>query len=220
MSDAFAERCRQTVWLMLPSLAPSDALPRIGRDRGLPQGLFEPEASYRTRLQGWRYPKGHRVRGTVLALLEQVSVALRGTEYTSIDQRGTRYALGEALPAERGYAWDWDGEPLTPNWARYWLIVKSVGTLPTWDEGDDEAWDDDSDSTCWAGDGIHPGELEAVRSLAQVGRLSWTAAGRRPIYLVLYFEGEAFPVPDGTWDEWGNRPADEHAFIPLHSSVT
>jgi hypothetical protein len=219
VNDAFAERCRQTVWLMLPSLAPADALPRIALDRGLPRGLFEPEASYRQRLIAWRYPKGHRVRGSALALLEQVSIALRGTAYVTIDQRGTRYDLATA-PSTKGVTWDWDGAALTPNWARYWVIVKSAGTLPTtWDEGEaaGELWDGPPDE-CLAGEGIHVGELEAVRRIVRVGGQSWTPSGRRPVYLVLWFDGETFPAPTGDWDEWGNRPQQNHAFVPLHDS--
>ncbi len=106
------------------------------------------------------------------------------------------------------------------SWGRYWLIVKSTGSIPSWDDATEETWDDEPDGACWAGDGIHVGELQAVRTLARVGALSWTPAGRRPIYLVLYFEGESFPVPTGNWDEWENRPIDQHAFIPLHDTVT
>ena len=167
--DAFAERCRQTVWLMLPSLAPNDALDRIGRDRGLPRGIFEPASSYRDRLKRWRYPLGHRIRGTATALLDQIAVALRGSDYRTIDQRGTQYTRG-TLPADRGVTWDWDGSSLLPDWARYWVVVKSTGSLPTsWDDTANLTWDDDAPpDECWAGEDIHPGELEAVISLVKV----------------------------------------------------
>jgi hypothetical protein len=216
--DAFAERCRQTAWLMLPSLAPDDALDMIGRDRGLKRGLFEPEANYRERLKQWRYPRGHRVRGSALALLDQVSVAIRGTEWSTIDARGTRYDAGESAATSKGGAWDWDGEYVFPNWGRYWVVVKSTGaSWPSWDDGAwGDTWDADS-SVSWAGDGVHPGEVAAVRELTRVGRLSWTPAGRRPVYLIIYFDGDPFPVPGGNWDSWENRD-DAYAYEPLHDS--
>jgi hypothetical protein len=62
------------------------------------------------------------------------------------------------------------------------------------------------------------GELEAVRRIVRVGGQSWTPSGRRPVYLVLWFDGETFPAPTGDWDEWGNRPQQYHAFVPLHDS--
>jgi hypothetical protein len=219
INDAYAERCRQTAWLMLPSVAPDDALELIGRDRGLPRGLFEPEAQYRTRLKGWRGTLGHRGRGSAPALLAQVAVALRGTEHTTIDARGTRYTHGEATP-EKGTAWDWDGEYVFPNWGRYWLVVKSTGT--PWPSFTDGAWGDTvlaGEDICLAGDGIHPGEIDAVRKLVTVGRLSWTPAGRRPVYLILYFDGNPFPVPGGDWDSWENRDT-AYAYEPLHDSET
>jgi hypothetical protein len=119
-----------------------------------------------------------------------------------------------------GNTWDWDGEYVFPNWGRYWVIVKSTGSpWPTFDDG---AWGDVIDApedVCLAGEGIHPGEIAAVRQLTQVGRLSWTPAGRRPIYLVIWFDGQTFPAPTGDWDSWENRD-DSYTYEPLHSSVT
>lgn len=222
--DAFAERCHQSVYLMLPELAPSDALDKIGSDRGIPRGFIEPEDSYRDRLRRWRWPRGHRVRGNATGLLEQISLAIHGTEYQTIDARGTRYSLvppATEATVERGVAWDWDGEELLPNWGRFWVVVKSTGAL--WPSFDDGAWGDTVDGaegTCLAGEGVHAGEVAAVDRLVRVGRLSWTPAGRRPIYLVLWFDGDAYPEPDGTWDEWDNRPSQTYAFEPLHESIT
>jgi hypothetical protein len=220
MLDAFQESCHQTAKLMLPSVCVEDALARIGADRAIPRGFAEPDASYRERLRRWRYPRGHRIRGNAPALLEQVEATLGGTIHQTIDVRGTRYTHGTD-GAERGVTWNWDGEAFTPNWGRFWLVVKSTGSLwPSWDDG---AWGDTWDSpdgSCWAGSGIHSGEIAAVVRLTKVGRLSWVPAGRRPVYLVIWFEGETYPAPDGTWDEWGNRPADTHAFEPLHPSIT
>lgn len=218
--DAFAERCHQSAYLMLPRVTPADALARVGADRGIPRGFVEPDASYRERLRRWRWPRGHRVRGNAPGLLEQISVTIRGTSHQTIDARGTRYTQGTD-GAERGVAWDWDGSDLLPEWGRVWVIVKSTGAYwPTFDDG---AWGETIDAdedVSLAGSGIHSGEVGAVKRLARVGRLSWTPAGRRPIYLVIWFDGDAYPAPDGTWDEWENRPPDTYAFEPLHDSIT
>lgn len=224
--DAFAERCHQSAYLMLPSVAPSDALDKIGSDRGLPRGFIEPEDAYRERLVRWRYPRGHRVRGNATGLLEQVALAIAGTQYDTVDARGTRYTVDSAEDAgtptvERGVAWDWDAEATLPNWGRFWIVVKSTGAL--WPSFDDGAWGDTVDAppeVCLAGEGVHAGSVAAVRRIVQVGRLSWTPAGRRPIYLVLWFENDTYPAPTGDWDSWENRPVDEYAFEPLHSSIT
>lgn len=219
--DAFAETCHQTAKLMLPSVAPSDALARIGADRAIPRGFSEPEASYRERLRRWRYPRGHRVRGNAPGLLEHVDATLAGTIHQTIDARGTRYTHG-VDGAERGVAWNWDGSALLPNWGRFWIVVKSASRPPSTfaeDEAAGSVFDEDVDG-CFAGEDIHPGEIATVRELVRVGRLSWIPAGRRPVYLVVWFEGETYPAPTGNWDAWGNRPALSHAFEPLHPTTT
>lgn len=218
--DAFVERCAQSPYLMLPSVAPDDALDRIGSDRAIPRGFAEPEASYRERLIRWRFPRGHRVRGGASGLLEQISAVFGGTaNVQTIDARGTRYTAGTDGP-ERGVTWDWDGTALTPLWARFWIVLNVPDAAP-WPSFDDGAWGGTigNPDVCLAGSGIHPGQLEAVRRLARVGRLSWTPAGRLPVYLVIYFDGDPYPAPDGTWDEWANRdPA--YRYVPLHESIT
>jgi hypothetical protein len=221
--DAFAERCHQSAYLMLPSVAPSDALDKIGSDRGLPRGLIEPEDAYRDRLRRWRYPRGHRVRGNAPGLLEQIALTIAGTQHQTIDARGTRYTYvspDDPATVERGVAWDWDGEAVLPNWGRFWIVLKVTGApWPTWGDGAwGDTWDAPPDAS-WAGSGVHPGSVDAVRKLVRQGPLSWTPAGRRPIYLVIYFDGDPYPAPDGTWDSWENRdPA--YRYEPLHESVT
>lgn len=92
--DAYAQRMHETAELQYPSICVADALPYHGRSRGLPQGDFESDDQYRQRLIGWRYPKGHRVRGTAGALLEQFEIALRGTQHVIVDARNSRTESG------------------------------------------------------------------------------------------------------------------------------
>jgi hypothetical protein len=92
--DAYAQRMHETAQLHNPSICVEDALDYHGRSRGLPRGIFEPETQYRERLIGWRYPKGHRVRGTAGALLEQFEIALRGTQHVIVDARNNRTESG------------------------------------------------------------------------------------------------------------------------------
>lgn len=94
VKDAYAERMTQTAYLPYPSVCVSDALDLHGRSRGLPRGTFEADESYRARLVGWRYPKGHRTRGTAPALLEQFVLALRGTQHVIVDARNVRHESG------------------------------------------------------------------------------------------------------------------------------
>lgn len=225
--DAFAESCHQTALLMFPSRAPSDALAKIGADRAIPRGFSEPEDSYRLRLRAWRFPRGHRIRGNAVGLLEQIAAVFGfAVEADTIDARGTRYTWGAdgTSEVERGVTWDWDGVALLPSWARFWIVLKIEGATQhdTWDavEALGTTWDEaEAEPRCWAGLGIHPGQLAAVKRLARVGRLSWTPAGRRPNTCVVWFEGESYPAPDGTWDDWKERPPFTHAFFSLHAEI-
>lgn len=222
VKDVFYEGMRQRAWLSLPSLAAADSLAFHGHDRALPRGLFEPADTYRARLAAWRFPKGHRVRGTAGALLEQVSIALRSTEQVTVDQRGTEYRRDAdgVVTVTRDVVWNWDSETLLPNWGRYWVVVQSTGE--PWPSFTDGAWGDTvlgAEDVALAGDGIHPGEVDAVRKVVSNARLGWTPAGRRAIYLVIRFPGDPYPMPDGTWDEWPSRdPA--YRYVSLHPSVT
>lgn len=218
--DAFAERCAQSPYLMLPSVAPDDALDRIGSDRAIPRGFAEPEGSYRERLIRWRFPRGHRVRGNASGLLEQISAVFGGTaNVQTIDARGTRYTAGTDGP-ERGVTWDWDGAGLTPLWARFWIYLDPADVAP-WPSFDDGAWGGvvDNPEVCHDMQGVHPGQIAAVVRLCRVGRLSWTPAGRLPVYLVTDVNGSGFPAPTGDWDEWANRNP-LYAYTPLHVSIT
>lgn len=220
-ADAFAEACKQTATLMFPSVAPSDALEKIGADRGIPRGFAEPEASYRERLVAWRFPRGHRIRGNAVGLLEQIAAVFGGAvEAQTIDARGTRYTWGEdgSSTVERGVTWDWDGEALTPNWARFWVVVRPEGAARQTIEDLGEIGSDPS--LCVGVAGVHPGQVAAIKRLVKVGRLSWTPAGRRPITLVIMFDdGSPFPEPTGDWDEWVNRSPD-YRYDSLHPAIS
>lgn len=216
LKDAMAERMHQTARLRAPSLCPSDALELHGHSRGLPRAPFEPEAGYRARLLGWRYPEGHRTRGTAGALLAQFQLALRGTHHVVVDARNKRTIAGSgaALPA----TWTWDTVP-TSQWGRYWLVCRSIGT--PWPSFTDPGW-----LAAWgnleavlAGSGISSGELAAVVGLASNRRLGWTPAGVRAIYLTLYFAGQSFPTPDGSWDSWASRSTD-YRYVPLSAGLS
>jgi hypothetical protein len=202
LKDAFAEASHQGARLHAPTLCPSDALDLHGRSRGLPRGVSESEDAYRTRLTAWRYPEGHRTRGTAGALLAQFQLALRGTHYVIVDARNKRTIAGSgaALPA----TWLWDAMPAA-SWARYWLVCRSVGA--PWPSFTDPGW-----LAAWtnpaavlAGSGITFGELSAVAGLASNRTLGWTPAGVQAQVLVLYFGADPFPVPTSNWDLWANR---------------
>lgn len=59
-----------------PELAPSDALPVLGRERGVRRGFAETDAQYAARLVAWL--KTRRIRGSPYALMDQLAGYLTG----------------------------------------------------------------------------------------------------------------------------------------------
>ncbi len=214
MKDAMAERAEQTLLAPLPSRAPEDALDLIGQDRAIPRGPSETAASYRPRLAAWRFPLGHRIRGSARALLDQLQYAMAGTEYTTIDARGTQWRLGVDLPT-RGVAWTWDAIPLLPRWGRYWIVVKATVSPRTLAEFGSATYAERAGETI---SGMPIAEFAAVRTIASNGRLGWTPAGRKANTLVVYLPGQAYPVPAGDWDRWPNRDP-QYLYEPLSSGI-
>src|SRR6187549_1469002 len=78
--DDSVEKMRESLVARFPTYAQDDALTLIGQDRLIPRGRAETSEHYAQRLIAWRYPRGHRVRGSAFALLNQVSEYFGGID--------------------------------------------------------------------------------------------------------------------------------------------
>ncbi len=124
--DRFLDRHRQGILARFPLYAPLDALPLIGRERQLPQGVGETTDEYRLRLRGawglWEFAGGHV--GLHRAL---ISAGFGGA--TIVQQNGTasRVVAGEVvffdlgLYPKRAQPWWWIDDRDTA-WARFGLV--------------------------------------------------------------------------------------------------
>lgn len=194
-----------------PHLAPSDALPVLGRERGIRRGISETDASYVSRLLIWLVSR--RFRGNPYALADQLAgwlgakvgvirvVNQQGAWYTRLSD-GTR-EYHRATPTN----FSWDAYPT--QWSRYWVILypsdtcwntrKVLTGLTTW--GDH--------SGTW-GTTMSRGEAEVLRAI--VGE--WNPPHARCSHIVLAYDDASFaptaspgaPMPDGTWEFWGYDP--------------
>lgn len=217
--DAFAERARLGLEARFPSRAGASALKLIGDDRGFIRGRAETAEHYAARLQSWRYPRGHRVRGSAFAALEQVSEYFGGVLCWTIDVKGNRHertAAGvEAF--EYDYVWDWDGEvaPLR----RFWVVIDLI---PQYDlTSETQAIEDDEDGPigegapeCIGMDGIVPDDAVAIRRLF-VGRGAWKPAGTRAEFAIFSLAENDPPEPDGTWHTAAGRQGSGFRFVGL-----
>lgn len=248
LADGSVERTRQSVYLRFPSYAPKSSLPYHAQMRGLVQGRAELDSAFRKRLIKWRYPRGHRVRGSAWAWLEQLSLYWQSAdgaqpEAYTIDVSGNRFhragitaseasaGTDPALTYTAGVAWDWDGAAPSPNWGRIWTVLVAPAGMtehPTLD--DPTLWggltlDEAGDAGYTVGQTLAtPHDTQLIRDMLQGtnGRRSWARAGVREEWLVLSLTGET-PEPDGAWDTNAGRLAaevsGEFRFWPIHHWV-
>jgi hypothetical protein len=196
--DASVERVRQGLESRFPSRAGDSALALIGADRGIPRGRAETAAHYAARLVRWRWPRGHRTRGTAYALLEQVSEYFGGVLAKTITRRG-RYYTRTAAGAESwatGASWEWDAIAALPNWGRFWLRVDPVGSDVSVRAAD---YYGSTEGTIGLS-GFAYEDAQAMRGLMR-GAHPWKPHGVRGEWLI--FAADASPTtPDGRWDRW------------------
>ena len=195
MIDAQTQRVRDSLTARLPHEAGDSALRLIGADRGIMRGRSETTEHYADRLVSWRYPRGHRVRGSAFALLEQISEYWGGIAAESVDASGNRFSRSaDGTESKTTGAWIWDDEP---GWSRFWLLIDGRGLLSE-HATLEEASEDDATLTA----GATPGDVDAMRRLLH-GRLAWRPAGTRAEWLVvLTSTAPAALAPDATWQHW------------------
>lgn len=210
-------RQRAAVNARFPTRAPSGVLDKLGIDRGLPRAIGEEDAAYSRRLLSWRYPLGHRTRGSAYALIAQISDYFGGIACSTIDASGNQYSrdIYGVQTAEHGVLWTWDDRPAT-DWGRFWIIL-DVSSLA-------RAHPQYGDPLLFGGTFGHSyvgqtGLTDTVRQV--VDRLmhgrAWRPAGTQPEWLILNlvhvdatfdetFDAtftESEPItPDADWARW------------------
>jgi hypothetical protein len=204
--DVSVEHVRQAVYARMPSFCGPSGLARIGRSRLISRGRSESDLHYAARLRAWRYPRGHRVRGVVFGLLEQISEYFGGLRLWGIDakwHRRERSATGE-LSYAYGAPWVWDS---VEGWARQWLVLDATAS----ELGPEGVWGADS---CIGIRGSTPDDWAAVRALCH-GQHRWLPAGTRGEWLIVLLSGDE-PVPDTSWAKWGKLEGE--TYVPARAS--
>lgn len=205
--DEYYDRARAGLEARFPSRAQPDALSLIGDDRGIPRGRAETDDHYAQRLIGWRYPRGHRVRGSAFALLNQVSEYFGGIDCWTIDVNGNRH-YRTAAGVESfvyGYPWPWDTDTRK---GRFWIVIKPGSRM--------SATPSFGDPTLWGGavgtPGYSIGQLGAVPddkdAIAELfdGAIEWKPAGTIPQWLIVDLDG-GLSTPSVDWVNWSKNAA-------------
>lgn len=207
--DAIAEAADQATKARFPELAPEDALNVIGRDRGIRRGPLEPALSFRTRLLLWIAM--WRGAGIGKALLDQIAGYLtpNAVRIRIWTQRGivyTREADGTfTIQRVSSTLWNWDNQ--TDLWARFWVVIYSVGGIP-WSRSPvwgtlGYPWGNDPERT-W-GSTARKSEVQSIRAIVD----DIKPAKAKCVNIMVSFAADAFaptdaspPLPNGTWGEY------------------
>ena len=204
--DAQAQKARDSLECRFPRRASASANALTSADRGIFRGRAETDAHYAERLVRWRWPRGHRTRGSAFAWLEQVGEYWGGLPVESVDARGNRFSRTAAgvETAVHGTAWTWDDEPAS-SWSRFWGILDGRGVFTAhplnWDDAYGGTWDPDSTYTIGQL-GAAPGDAAAMRAMLR-GRRAWKPAGTQAEWLIVVVDGAPSAiVPDATWERW------------------
>lgn len=210
--DASVERLRQGLDARFPSRTGPSALVLIGQDRGIQRGRSETDAHYAARLKAWRYPRGHRVRGSAFALLEQISEYWGAVADWVIDANGTRHDRTAAGVESYSYGNSWTWDSLT-GLARFWVCVDGSDLFTEHPDFGDANLFGGSLGTdgayVWGMAGWTYDDTRAMRRL-MTGR-AWRPAGTQPEWLVVSLDGTD-PTPDATWEHWSENTAGAAGF--------
>lgn len=209
MKDIYLEHVYQGFVARFPSYSAGDALAEIGRERGLKQGEGETQDSYVARLQAWRVPKTHRVRGTAFAALREARIAAgigdKLPHVRTIDSQGTEHTIDPAGVELYAYGLPWTWDPEGSTVARFWLELEGVpgAAANTYSGTGGDLWTDPENNETLGLDGVSPRKASDLRDLFTLAP-QWKPAGTRAAWAIFNLTG-APVVPDVTWAYWSNR---------------
>lgn len=193
-----------------------DALAMHGRNRGIVRGFEEPAVPYAARLQRWIQDR--KRKGNLYTTMDQLAgyltrydvtircVNLNGAWLTRLPD-GTR-EYHRASPSN----WNWD--PHTDEWSRYWVII-----YPPIDLWVDEGY---FDSDEYFGDGgqigstITQDQADSLRAIV----LAWNPPHACPSHIILALDSESFdpagapgaPLPTVDWETWADYDGSDNAY--------
>lgn len=221
--DALLEKMNQASKAHMPGQGTTTALPYIGADRLIPQGILEPNASYTVRLQqafdSWAHAGSNRgVLSQILGYLTPLTPMVRavadfrlvgGTNKSKWDTYLAGTSIATQPPPQTALVGNWNWDNASMPW-RFWIILFSVApnafssTEGTWGDGD--VWGNATKS--W-GLSVPASEIASIRSILRTFKSEqWCQ------WLIVSFDATLFDPgaasddvhnPAGTWKYWGKN---------------
>ena len=133
LKDTVAGWSKEAVKARMPALAPSDALGRIGQERGIDRGIVETEAAYRARLQAaftaWQW--GGTAYGLLAALVASgyptPIIQIQNAKQYTLDANGNLVTSQMATPVHLGGTpaelWSDFAVYIAKPWPSWWAGV-------------------------------------------------------------------------------------------------
>ena len=189
-----------------PSLAPSDALPVLGRERGIRRGFFETDAQYAERLRMWLLSR--RIKGSPWALMDQLAGLLTGysCKIRCVNGGGmwfTRNTDG-SRECHRANPSNWGIGGRSGYFVVVYLDAGPWVPQTTWGAAG-LAWGESGKT--W-GTSATPEQIETMRAIIR----EWTPPHAKCHLLILAFDSASFDptgsgagYPDPSWMYWANR---------------
>ena len=226
--DVGVQTLLEAVMAPWPGVGPPDALPLIGASRGIRRGEADTDASYATRLQGWRdtwdgIGSDEILVGQIQAYLgnnPMVRMVNRAGFWTSIDSAGN-------ITHVSGVGLFWDdisnperNDPDAPWWGDIWIIVYPTEWPKRAIPADGHPW---NDADIGLGHAVPRVANDAIRAIVDQWRAphtwlqaiiwSYNAALFDPTNLNV-----ALGNPDGRWGNW-HKPDGSGGFVPARNST-
>lgn len=196
VKDEWADKLKQAIKVRLPGLAPLDALPYIGSERGLPQAPGEDPAVYAERLRtAWdTWP----LAGTPLGLLRILAIA--GYYPIAVQNKGYYYSVSSTtspvvatpLSIDVVYGGSYfrldqdDGS----NWSRFLLVFPTANIPSSWTN---------IQQTLTGATSPTVTEVNAIRSLVA----QWKPAKATFVEIVVITSGKLYGYPVRLYGDGG-----------------
>lgn len=211
LCDISAQHVKDALLCRSPSYAGPSALVQLGIDRGILRGRAETREHYAARLINWRYPRGHRVRGSAFAVLNQVSEYWGGAVTHSYDASGNhyRYAGEDDATYELVGAW---GDYISGHWGRFWIGIEDPDGLALRSD-----LDLDLDGSYGVSGAVADDWVAMKRLFAPEWSWSWKPAGTREQWIVLTV-GFSWPSDMSWGPTWGSSDTPDGEYLPLRST--
>lgn len=210
MGDGLMQNAYEGLQAQYPSIAPPEALPLIGRDRGIVRGINETNAAYAARLLTWLsewdgagnpFTIMRQVRAYLAPFTPRIRIVNDSGTWYTLEADGTT-SIVQTWPSSN---WVWDGNDAAHP-TRFWIIIYSLSGpwSPTGNWGDGNDWGDRVRT--W-GTTATPDQVLQLRAIVD----AWKSAGDCCQNIIIAFDGTSFDptgvplsagLPDGTWGNW------------------